>query len=135
MSHSHLQLVQKEPKLAAGVEGQKQDPKEQIVQHIRKYIKSNKNTSSNVSGPRTLASQVDAASSPEQTEEIIRNLRDFLTYLENKGIINQSKLQNKEEMKNLLKDIMKLDLTKFSKPRSQRSRKRKVHASPVPTSE
>ena len=48
----------------------------------------------------------------------MKNLRDFLCYLENKGIINPTKLQNKDEMKILLKDIMKLDLTKFSKPRN-----------------
>ena len=53
----------------------------------------------------------------ENTDEIIKNLRDFLTYLEGKGIINQAKLQDKSEMKNLMKDIMKLDLTKFSRPR------------------
>lgn len=53
----------------------------------------------------------------QKTDEIINNLKDFLLYLENKGIINQSKLQNKDEMKNLLKDIMKLDLNKFSRPR------------------
>jgi hypothetical protein len=47
----------------------------------------------------------------------MKNLRDFLGYLENKGIINPSKLSNKDEMKNLFKDIMKLDLSKFSKPR------------------
>jgi hypothetical protein len=54
----------------------------------------------------------------DRTEEIMKNLRDFLGYLENKGIINPTKLQNKDEMKILLKDIMKLDLTKFSKPRN-----------------
>ena len=85
---------------------------------------------------------------------MIKNLRDFLSYLEAKDIINQNKLQDKEEMKNLIKDIMKLDLTKFSKPRSNslanskvnsnvssvpnsglqsvRMKKRKVHASPNP---
>ena len=47
----------------------------------------------------------------------MKNLRDFLGYLENKGIINPTKLQSKDEMKILLKDIMKLDLNKFSKPR------------------
>lgn len=53
----------------------------------------------------------------DKTEEIMKNLRDFLGYLENKGIINPTKLQSKDEMKNLLKDIMKLDLAKFSRPR------------------
>ena len=48
---------------------------------------------------------------------MIKNLRDFLCYLEAKDIINRQKLEDKEEMRNLLKDIMKLDLTKFSKPR------------------
>ena len=49
---------------------------------------------------------------------MIKNLRDFLSYLESKDIINKQKLQDKDEMKSLLKDIMKLDLTKFSKPRT-----------------
>jgi hypothetical protein len=47
----------------------------------------------------------------------MKNLRDFLGYLESKGIINPTKLQSKDEMRNLLKDIMKLDLAKFSRPR------------------
>jgi hypothetical protein len=46
-------------------------------------------------------------------------LREFLTYLEEKNIINTERLENnKEEMQNLIKDLMKLDLAKFSKPRS-----------------
>lgn len=66
----------------------------------------------------------------------MKNLRDFLGYLENKGIINPTKLQNKDEMKILLKDIMKLDLTKFSKPRNNSEpiapdQKRRIHPSPV----
>jgi hypothetical protein len=52
-------------------------------------------------------------------EEILQNLREFLTYLEEKNIINTERLENnKEEMNNLIKDLMKLDLEKFSKPRS-----------------
>ena len=71
----------------------------------------------------------------------MKNLRDFLVYLEGKNIINPQNLQNKEEMKNLLKDIMKLDLNKFSKPRkssahqsnpdSSRPSKRKALPSPA----
>ena len=53
------------------------------------------------------------------TEDILQNLREFLQYLEDKNIINSSKLENnKDEMNNLIKDLMKLDLAKFSKPRS-----------------
>ena len=54
----------------------------------------------------------------EKNELIIQNLRDFLTYLENKNIINPKRLSDEEEMNNLIKDIMKLDLNKFSKPRA-----------------
>ena len=87
----------------------KLDHKEVIVNHIRKYIKGNKITDvvQQKQSNKTIEDQ-------EQTEEIVENLRDFLTYLEGKNIINSQKLQDKEEMKNLLKDIMKLDLTKFS---------------------
>jgi len=52
-----------------------------------------------------------------------------LTYLEDKKIINTSKLENnKEEMNNLIKDLMKLDLSKFSKPRC--NSQRRASASP-----
>jgi len=38
-----------------------------------------------------------------------------LQYLEDKNIINSKRLENnKEEMGNLIKDLMKLDLNKFS---------------------
>jgi len=60
----------------------------------------------------------------------LENLREFLTYLEDKNIINTSKLENnKDEMNNLIKDIMKLDLAKFSKPRCA-SNQRRGSASP-----
>jgi hypothetical protein len=65
--------------------------------------------------------------------------------LEGKNIINPVKLQNREEMQSLLKDIMKLDLSKFSKPRKHSTsnpkdvhtsesprQKRKAHPSPAP---
>lgn len=75
----------------------------------------------------------------QTTAQIIKNLRDFLQYLEQKNIINPKKLKDETEMKNLLGDIMKLDLNKFSKPRKQSdlsgkrdsSSKRKVHPSPA----
>jgi hypothetical protein len=42
-------------------------------------------------------------------------LKDFLKYLEDKAIINFSDLQNSpSEMENLVKDLLKLDLNKFS---------------------
>lgn len=85
------------------------DHKEVIVNHIRKYIKGKKITDQPLQKQNNKTIE-----DTEQTEEIVENLRDFLTYLEGKNIINSQKLQDKEEMKNLLKDIMKLDLTKFS---------------------
>jgi hypothetical protein len=57
-------------------------------------------------------------------------LREFLTYLEEKNIINTERLENnKEEMNNLIKDLMKLDLAKFSKPRSSSNRRQSPNAS------
>jgi len=58
-------------------------------------------------------------------DDILENLREFLQYLEDKKIINPSKLENnKDEMNNLIKDLMKLDLAKFSKPRGNPSNRR-----------
>lgn len=52
-------------------------------------------------------------------------MREFLTYLEDKNIINTKNLENnKEEMNNLIKDLMKLDLAKFSKGRGASSHRR-----------
>ena len=47
-------------------------------------------------------------------DETLQNLKDFLQYLEDKNIINSKQLENKEEMSNLISDLMKLDLNKFS---------------------
>ena len=85
------------------------DHKEVIINHIRKYIKV-----------KPQDAQTDAKDAPpgKTTDVIIQNLRDFLVYLENKNIINPQKLSDQNEMKSLIKDLMKLDLSKFSKPRS-----------------
>jgi hypothetical protein len=78
-----------------------------IIQHIGKYIRRRTENSPN---PRE---------EERVNEEILQNLREFLTYLEEKNIINTERLENnKDEMNNLIKDLMKLDLAKFSKPRS-----------------
>ena len=51
-------------------------------------------------------------------EETLDNLREFLQYLEDRNIINPKKLKiNSEEFNNLLGDLIKLDLKKFSKKR------------------
>lgn len=53
-----------------------------------------------------------------------------MSYLEDKKIINPQKLENnKDEMNNLIKDLMKLDLAKFTKPRTN-SNHRRGSASP-----
>ena len=85
------------------------DHKETIVNYIRKYIKLR---------PESQPTPTAEAPVEESEETIIQNLRDFLTYLENKNIINPQKLSDQSEMKSLIKDIMKLDLSKFSKPRA-----------------
>ena len=76
----------------------KDDPKEVILSHIQRFIKTNRPVASG-------------------EQEILKNLREFLCYLEAKNIVNPTKLQDKQKMKELLSDIMKLDLEKFSKPR------------------
>jgi hypothetical protein len=54
------------------------------------------------------------SSEESQSEEILQNLREFLFYLEEKKIINSSNMQeNSQEMNNLIRDLMKLDLKKF----------------------
>lgn len=51
----------------------------------------------------------------KEYDETLQNLKDFLQYLEDKKIINTKNLENnKEEMSNLIQDLMKLDLNKFS---------------------
>ena len=58
-------------------------------------------------------------------------MREFLTYLEDKKIINTDRLEkNKDEMNNLIKDLMKLDLSKFSKPRSYSNNRKTSPAAP-----
>ena len=59
------------------------DHKEVIVNHIRKYIKGKKITDAPVQ-----KQSIKTIEDTEQTEEIVENLRDFLTYLEGKHIIN-----------------------------------------------
>ena len=54
-------------------------------------------------------------SESQQCDETIQNLKDFLQYLEDKNIINCKKLEtDQQEMSNLINDLMKLDLNKFS---------------------
>lgn len=63
------------------------DHKEVIVNHIRKYIKGKKITDQPLQKQNNKTIE-----DTEQTEEIVENLRDFLTYLEGKNIINSQKL-------------------------------------------
>jgi len=56
------------------------DHKEVIVNHIRKYIK--------VKPVEENSTTLRGGVPSEKTELIIQNLRDFLTYLEQKNIIN-----------------------------------------------
>lgn len=47
----------------------------------------------------------------------LQHLRDFLTYLEDKSIINCETLSRDDhEMKNLINDLVKLDFNKFQVP-------------------
>ena len=77
----------------------KKNPKDEIITYISKYMKATKD--------------------PKEYQETIQNLKDFLQYLEDKHIINCKQLEsNKDEMHNLIKDLMKLDLNKFCAPKS-----------------
>ena len=49
-------------------------------------------------------------------QEIMESLRNFLTYLESKKIINITEvMQDKAQMHAIIQDIMKIDLKEFSK--------------------
>ena len=54
-------------------------------------------------------------------EEIMESLRNFLTYLESKKIINITEvMQDKAQMHAIIQDIMKIDLKEFSKQSQQK---------------
>ena len=48
-----------------------------------------------------------------QYREIIENLKKFLAYLEDKGIVKMAQYDSEIECGNLILDLMKLDLSKF----------------------
>lgn len=75
----------------------RENGKHQIVNFIGKYIKKNSEI------------EID-----QNYEETLKNLKDFLGYLEDKNIINGQQLEDKKEVNNLIKDLMKLDLSKFN---------------------
>ena len=43
----------------------------------------------------------------------IKNIKEFLHYLESKGIINKNTLTDRKSLKVLVKDLVQLDLSKF----------------------
>jgi hypothetical protein len=55
----------------------------------------------------------DPSFTTQDYDSMLDNLREFVGYLEEKKIINTSQLQDEKEVNNLIKDILKLDLTKF----------------------
>ena len=65
------------------------DHKDIIVNHIRKYIKVKNPENSSEATPESAENQPG-----DKTEMIVNNLREFLTYLENKNIINPQKLSD-----------------------------------------
>lgn len=77
-----------------------------IVSFIGKYIQNNAEV------------KID-----QDYEETINNLKDFLGYLEDKNIINGQQLEDKKEVNNLIKDLMKLDLSKFHSMRDKEKKK------------
>lgn len=88
----------------------RENGKDQIVNFIAKYIQKNSEI------------EVDKG-----YDDAISNLKDFLSYLEDKNIINGEQLEDKAEVNNLIKDLMKLDLTKFQNLRqSEMQMKRKT---------
>lgn len=52
-------------------------------------------------------------------------MRDFLEYLEEKNIINGQQLEDRNEVHNLIKDLMKLDLSKFHNLRKNAEKKKR----------
>ena len=89
----------------------RENGKEQIVTFIAKYIQKSNDI------------EID-----QDYDEAIVNLKDFLEYLEDKNIINGEQLEDRSEVNNLIKDLMKLDLSKFQslKKVTDNKRKRKV---------
>lgn len=69
---------------------------------------------------------------PENYDQIIDNVREFVGYLEGKNIINPRDLQSSAKVKELQKQLVQIDLSKFnfnttSKPASPSAApKRKV---------
>lgn len=45
----------------------------------------------------------------------MKNLKEFLTYLESKQILTNAMIETKSTLKALINEIMQLDLVKFSK--------------------
>ncbi len=48
-------------------------------------------------------------------EITLKNIKEFLSYLESKGILKNSLVENKSSMKTMIKEILCLDLVKFAK--------------------
>lgn len=84
----------------------------QIIDFIGKYIK------------QTGELEID-----QKYEDTLNNLKDFLEYLEDKNIINGQQLEDKNEVNNLIKDLMKLDLSKFHNLRKGIDKKKKKEGS------
>lgn len=73
-----------------------------------------------------------------ENKDLIKNLKDFIGYLEEKNIINTTHLESKESVNQLIHDLMKLDLSKFagaqssptaSKPKKKKKEGRNVNVS------
>jgi len=74
----------------------RENGKQQIVNFIGKYIQ-----------------QANEVKVDQGYDDTLNNLKDFLGYLEDKNIINGQQLESKNQVQSLIKDLMKLDLTKF----------------------
>lgn len=83
------------------------DAKEDIVNQIGLILRSQRGLST---------AQCDLENDPSH-KLTLQHLRDFLTYLEDKSIINCETLaRDDNEMKNLINDLVKLDFNKFQVP-------------------
>ena len=77
--------------------------KQYVLNYIAEYIQKHKILKHLPGDPRN------------NYEMTMKNLKEFLTYLESKQILTNAMIETKSTLKALINEIMQLDLVKFSK--------------------